>query len=52
MPKEGMLLEVSAGEDSIAATIREVTETSVKLDGNHPLAGKTLRFEVELLEIL
>ena len=34
-----------------SATIREVTTTEVTLDMNHPLAGKDLNFEIELLEI-
>ena len=33
------------------ATILEVTKTEVTLDMNHPLAGKDLNFEIELLEI-
>ena len=33
-------------------TIVELDETSVKVDANHPLAGKDLIFEVELVEIV
>ncbi len=33
------------------ATIVEVTKKEVTLDMNHPLAGKNLNFEIELLEI-
>jgi peptidylprolyl isomerase len=33
------------------ATIVEVTKKEVTLDMNHPLAGKDLTFEIELLEI-
>ena len=33
------------------AVILEVTRTEVSLDMNHPLAGKDLNFEIELLEI-
>jgi len=33
------------------ATVTEVTEETVTLDTNHPLAGKDLTFEVELMEL-
>jgi peptidylprolyl isomerase len=32
--------------------IAGLTETTVQLDANHPLAGKVLHFEVELLEFV
>lgn len=30
--------------------VQEITDTEVKIDLNHPLAGKTLKFEGEILE--
>ena len=36
---------------SVVATIADIDEDRVTLDGNHPLAGHTLLFDVELLEI-
>lgn len=33
------------------ATVLEVSATTVKLDANHPLAGKALTFEIEILSI-
>ncbi len=35
----------------LVAKINSVTDTEVELDHNHPLAGKDLNFEVELVEI-
>jgi len=37
---------------TMIAVVRAVTEKSVILDANDPLAGKTLKFAIELLEIL
>lgn len=35
----------------VNVTITDVMQDSVTFDANHPLAGKTLIFEVELMEI-
>ena len=36
---------------TFSATIKESTEDTVTLDFNHPLAGKNLNFEIEVLTI-
>jgi len=47
-PEVGMQLQTSQG----IVTITEVSETTVKLDANHPLAGQDLTFEIQLVEIV
>jgi peptidylprolyl isomerase len=51
-PEVGMMLQVPQPDGLTAIlTILAVEEKLVKLDANHPLAGKNLTFELELLEI-
>jgi peptidylprolyl isomerase len=40
----------SEGQEFVV-TVTEVTETSITLDGNHPLAGKDLTFDIQLTEV-
>lgn len=35
----------------IPATVAEISDSHVKLDANHPLAGQTLNFDLELVAI-
>lgn len=49
----GTRLQLASPEGQpILVTVAEVTETEVILDANHPLAGKDLTFEIELVEIV
>lgn len=41
-----------ANGEEIPGIIREVVADSVTVDFNHPLAGQTLTFEVDVLEVL
>ncbi|MCC5832789.1 MAG: peptidylprolyl isomerase [Chlamydiales bacterium] len=51
-PSVGLEFEVPQPDGSAAYfKILEIKDEKVKLDGNHPLAGQTLKFELELLEI-
>ncbi len=49
---EGRQLEVTKADGNILLLmIDKVTEETVTLNGNHPLAGKALTFDIELLKI-
>ncbi len=52
-PEIGLHFEIprEKGKSSMA-TVTHVSQSSVTLDFNHPLAGKELIFEISLLEII
>ena len=53
LPEVGVLMEF---EDKSKATlpglVTEVSDTEVVVDFNHPLAGKTVVFQVEVAKVL
>ena len=51
--KVGKRIMLSSSEDGapMPATVLDITDGLVTFDLNHPLAGKSLTFEVELLEV-
>ena len=52
VPEVGMVLRgVDPDGRAFRATIQEIKDQTVKLNLNHPLAGKTLHFKVKILEI-
>lgn len=53
VPEVGLHLQAQSDDGSIrVVTITAVTDTTIAIDGNHPLAGKTLTFEIKLVEIV
>ena len=53
VPEIGMQLNMSNGAgQNFPVVIREVEESTVLLDANHPLAGEELVFDLELIEIV
>lgn len=52
-PEVGLELHMSDNEgNNFPVVIKEIKETAVVLDANHPLAGKELTFDIELVEIV
>ncbi len=51
--KENSVVEFTAPNGStFAGFLRELDETSALFDFNHPMAGKTIRFEVKIIGIM
>lgn len=51
-PEVGQQLQMSQDGQVAVVTVTGVTEAEVTLDANHPLAGKALTFDVQLVEIV
>ncbi len=52
-PEVGLHLQIRQEDGSfVDVVITRISGTTVTLDANHPLAGKELIFDIELLEIL
>ncbi len=52
-PEIGKRLKaISVDGREFPVTIRDISEKTVTMDTNHPLAGKDLTFDIELVEIL
>ena len=50
--KVGQQLQLESQDGrQMVVTVTEVSDSCVKLDANHPLAGKDLTFDIQLVEI-
>ena len=50
-PAVGQQLQLSQEGRAFVVTVADVNERNITLDANHPLAGKDLTFELQLVEI-
>lgn len=48
---EGQMLQTMTPQGPMNVIVKEVKEENVIIDGNHPLAGKDLIFDLELVSI-
>jgi len=49
--KEGIQFQADTEDGPVLLTVLEVRDEEVVLDSNHPLAGETLHFDVEITEV-
>jgi FKBP-type peptidyl-prolyl cis-trans isomerase 2 len=47
----GDFLQSTGDKGTINVVVTEINEEGVKIDANHPMAGKKLIFDVEVLEV-
>ncbi|WP_169980626.1 FKBP-type peptidyl-prolyl cis-trans isomerase [Tautonia rosea] len=50
-PQIGQQLQMTNGSQTAVVTVSSLSDGSVTLDANHPLAGKDLTFDIALVEI-
>lgn len=48
----GETLNMHDGQQAVPVIIREIHDTHILLDANHPLAGKALNFDLEIVAIV
>lgn len=49
--KPGMRFEAKTERGPLVVTVTDIGEDKVTVDGNHPLAGKTLHFDVKVADV-
>ncbi len=47
----GMQFQGRSPEGEMSVTVTKVENDTISIDGNHPLAGKTLHFSVEIVDV-
>lgn len=49
--KEGQVLQAMTNAGPLNVTVKEIKEDKAVVDANHPLAGKKLVFDIEVVEV-
>lgn len=49
--KPGMQFQANGPQGQILVTVTAVEDDEVQVDGNHPLAGQTLHFDIEVTDV-
>ena len=50
-PEPGAWLQLETEQGDLDVLISRVTDAEVELDGNHPLAGETLHFAIDIVDV-
>ena len=50
-PEPGLQLSLSSSEGDMEVTVTHVDEAMIVLDANHPLAGRDLTFDIEVVSV-
>jgi len=49
--KVNMIFQIGSGTDSQVVKVVSVEKDGITVDGNHPLAGIALNFDIQVLEV-
>lgn len=50
-PEIGQRLQINQDGQTAVVTVAELTDTTMTLDANHPLAGENLTFDLEVVKV-
>ena len=50
--KQGQMLQAKTEQGEMNVVVTEIKETTATVDANHPLAGKKLIFDLEVVEVM
>jgi len=50
-PRVGNIVSVNTARGEVKATVLKVGKFNIDVDTNHPLAGKHLKFDVQIIDV-